>query len=211
MGVVTRRTLLSAGIAACPGACAAQSSASKNPRAIRVRVNVLLDQGVNEAKGLSESQRARFLELQTVAAGEYSTSGILFDVTYTPGAFVRTQSDTQIPERFLKLDAINLFVTASLGAIDRERTGGLSIGPRPRYGTTPADPFYKTFVGLREAKLTTLPHEYAHHLMLDTAKSATLHGNVWSDLRNDYYLWRQRQGVAIPEFRGCVGAPWAVR
>lgn len=212
MSVVTRRSILTASIASCGVAWAGSAADGNGASSLRIRVNVLLDQAANDAQGLNERQRGRFTELQNVSAREYSTSGITFDLMYTPGAFVRTQGYSEIPDRFLRLDAINLFVTESLAYdVDRERTGGVSIGPRPRFGTTPADPFFKTFLGMREAKLTTLPHEYAHHLMLDTAKSPTAHGNLWADLRNDYYLWRQRRGVAIPEFRGCLGAPWAVR
>ena len=52
-------------------------------------------------------------------------------------------------------------------------------------------------------------HEYAHHFTLDTAGKSTVKGNFWADLRNDYWLWRQRRGTAIAEFRACAGAEWA--
>ena len=83
------------------------------------------------------------------------------------------------------------------------------MGPHPRVGKLPADPFYKTFLGLQQAHETTLAHEYAHHFTLDTRRNPTAAKNLWADLRNDYWLWRQRHGVAIPEFRACGGLEWA--
>jgi hypothetical protein len=32
--------------------------------------------------------------------------------------------------------------------------------------------------------------------------------NSWADLRNDYWLWRQRHGVPVPQFRACAGSEW---
>ena len=69
--------------------------------------------------------------------------------------------------------------------------------------------FYKTYLGLREAGPNTLLHEYAHHFCLDTKTSRDAVGNFWADMRNDYWLWRQRHGAIIPEFRACAGAEWA--
>jgi hypothetical protein len=70
--------------------------------------------------------------------------------------------------------AINLFVTDTLGYdIDRDRTGGCSMGPRPPSRRSGGDPFYKTFLGLRDARDTTLAHEYAHHFTLDTRRNPT--------------------------------------
>jgi hypothetical protein len=105
---------------------------------------------------------------------------------------------------------INLFVTVTLGYdIDRDRTGGVSMGPRPASRQAGAYPFYTTYYGLRDAGENTLEHEYAHHFTLDTRHRPGAAGNFWADVRNDYWLWRQRQGAAIPEFRACAGAPWA--
>jgi hypothetical protein len=105
---------------------------------------------------------------------------------------------------------INVFVTDSLGYdIDRDRTGGCSMGPRPRGPRFGGDPFFKIFLGLREAGESTLAHEYAHHFSLDTQRRPTSAGNFWADLRNDYWLWRQRHGVPILEFRACANSEWA--
>jgi hypothetical protein len=101
-------------------------------------------------------------------------------------------------------------VTDALGYdIDRDRTGGCSMGPRPPNRRSGGDPFYKTFLGLRDAHTTTLPHEYAHHFTLDTQRRPTAAGNLWADLRNDYWLWLQRRGMRIMEFRACANAEWA--
>jgi len=103
-------------------------------------------------------------------------------------------------------------VTLSLGYdIDRDRTGGSSSGPRPRGPRTAPQPYYTTFLGLLYADNTTLVHEFAHHFTLDTSRRPTGGANLWADLRNDYWLWRQRHGAPIAEFRACVGAPWVRR
>jgi len=128
-----------------------------------------------------------FRSYQERAAQEFAISGISFDLHYTDGAYMREQGFAEIPDKFLAGGTINLFVTESLGYdIDHDRTGGGSIGPRPRRPGIAPDPFYKTFVGLKDAHATTLPHEYAHHFVLDTQQSGTIAGNFWADLRNDY-------------------------
>ncbi len=176
-----------------------------------VRVRVMLDQGVHGAKGLDASEVARFSTYQDKAERDFAISGIAFELECTEGAFLRKQGYSEIPSRFMDARAINLFVTDSLGYdVDRERTGGCSTGPT-RAGTRfAADPFYKTFLGLSQAGEMTLEHEYAHHFTLDTSKRPTATGNVWADLRNDYWLWRQRRGARIPEFRVCTKAVWAM-
>lgn len=177
---------------------------------IVVSVNVMLDRGAHSGKGLQPNEVDLFRSYQDRAAKEYAVSGIGFDLRYTEGAYLRTQGYSEIPDKFLVRGTINLFVTDALGYdIDRDRTGGCSMGPRPRRPGVPPDPFYKSFVGLKDARGTTLPHEYAHHLTLDTRRNPTVTGNVWADLRNDYWLWRQRHGAAIEEFRRCVGSEWA--
>lgn len=164
---------------------------------IHVRLNVMFDAARTIA-------REKFWSWQTEAAREFAVSAIKFQVMVTEGAFLRTQGYSVIPDQFLRRGTVNVFVTNVLGYdIDRDRTGGTCIGPRARRAGVAADPFYKVFLGLDHATARTLPHEYAHHLTLDTAENPTLPGNFWTDLRNDYWLWRQRNGVAVPEFRRC--------
>lgn len=179
-------------------------------RLLTVRVNVMFDQAANSNKGLEPAEIALFRSYQAHAASEFAISGIRFDVHYTEGAYLRDGGFADIPERFLSRGMINLFVTQSLRYdIDRNRTGGTSMGPRAHVAGIAADPFYKSFLGLKEAHATTLPHEYAHHFVLDTQRSSTVAGNFWADIRNDYWLWRQRHGVAIPEFQLCLNSDWA--
>ena len=175
-----------------------------------ISVNLLLDHGAHSGKGLRPEEIAVFQSYQEKARQEFAISGILFEVSMTEGAYLRQQGYSEIPEKFLALKAINLFVTESLGYdIDRERTGGCSIGPRPRRANFSPDPFYKIFLGLKDASDKVLPHEYAHHFTLDTRRQPTVMRNSWADLRNDYWLWRQRHGVPIPQFRACAGSEWA--
>jgi hypothetical protein len=182
---------------------------------IVIVVNALLDQGAHSRTGLSESEMAAFGRYQERARREYAISGILFDVRIVEGAYLRTQGYSEIPDKFLARRAINLFVTETLGYdIDRDRSGGCSIGPRtrgphPRGPRSSADPFYKIFLGLRDASETTLRHEYAHHFTLDTLRNPTISGNVWADVRNEYWLWRQSRGIPILQFRACARAEWA--
>ncbi len=169
-------------------------------RPLVVRVQLLLDQGAHSGKGLTPEETALFFRYQDKAAAEYAVSGIQFQLAAVEGAFLRRQGYSQIPDKFLARNRLNLFVTESLGYdIDRDRTGGCSIGP----------PYVKTFLGLREAGEGTLLHEYAHHLTGDTKRNPTAAGNLWSDLRNDYWLRRQRAGVPIAGFRQCRDAEFA--
>ena len=179
------------------------------PRIV-IDVNALMDQGARSGRGLSPAERSQFQQLQGLADREFAISGIRFNVRVVEGAFLRTQGYSEVPDRFLSRGVINLFVTETLAYdIDRDRTGGCSTGPLPRRPGSPPDPFYKTFLGLREAHETTLLHEYAHHFSLDTRRSPTGTANFWSDLRNDYWLWRQRHGVPILQFRACANSEWA--
>jgi hypothetical protein len=179
-------------------------------RPLIISVQAMFDQGAHNGKGLAEAERSKFRNYQERARREYATSGIHFDVRVLEGAYLRQQGHSEIPDKFLARGAINLFVTDTLGYdIDRDRTGGCSMGPRPPSRWSGGDPFYKTFLGLRDARGTTLPHEYAHHFTLDTQKRPTAAGNLWADLRNDYWLWLQRQGVSISEFRACANSEWA--
>lgn len=177
---------------------------------IVISVHAMFDRGAHSGKGLGDRELSVFKSYQDEASREYSTSGILFDLRVVEGAYLKSQGYSEIPEKFLARESINLLVTDTLGYdIDRDRTGGCSIGPRPRGPRVAADPFYKTFLGLREATERTLVHEYAHHFTLDTTRNPTVAGNLWADLRNDYWLWRQRHGVPILQFRACANARWA--
>jgi hypothetical protein len=188
----------------------ALGGAGGRSRPIVISVNAMFDRGAYSGKGLGKSERSAFQYHQDKASREYATSDIHFDVRIVEGAYLRTQGYSEIPAKFLTPKVINLFVTDTLGYdIDRDRTGGCSMGPRPRGPRVAPDPFYKTFLGLREARGTTLAHEYAHHFTLDTRKRPTAAGNFWADLRNDYWLWLQRRGIPIQAFRACADSEWA--
>jgi hypothetical protein len=202
---VARRDFVLAGLA---GGFFSRKSAPLKP--IVISVNLLLDHGAHSGEGLSEGEVDLFKRYQENARREYATSGIFFDVKETPGAYLRQQGYSEIPDKFLVPKTINVFVTTSLGYdIDRDRTGGCSTGPRPRRPGFAPDPFYKVFLGLWDAGEKVLPHEYAHHFTLDTLRQSTVLRNSWADLRNDYWLWRQRHGVPIPQFRACATSEWA--
>ena len=175
-----------------------------------ISVHVLFDQAAHSGKGLGEAERSKFHAFQNKAAREYANSGIEFELDYLEGAFSRKQGYSEIPDQFIAPGKINIFVTGTLGYdSDRSRTGGSSIGPRPSGPGLKGNRFYITFLGLNEASESTLAHEYAHHFALDTRNSRSISGNFWTDLRNDYWLWRQRHGVPISGFRSCSNAEWA--
>ena len=177
---------------------------------IVIRVHLMFDQDAHSGKGLTESERAKFFAHQEKARRDFLTSGIVFSVTAIEGAYLRKQGRSLIPDHFLARGKINLFVTDALGYdIDRDRTGGCSMGPGPRRPGFAPNPFYQTFIGLDNALETTLTHEYAHHFTLDTKQDTWLLGNFWVDLRNDYWLWRQRHGASIAGFRACMNSEWA--
>ncbi len=189
------------------GAVAASTSALPS---LVISVHVMFDQGARSGLGLGEKERSRFQTFQEKAVREYATSGIQFELDYLEGAYSRKQGYSEIPDKFLALGKINIFVTDTLGYdSDRSRTGGSSIGPRPSQPGLKGNRFYITFLGLNEASESTLCHEYAHHFALDTRNSRSISGNFWTDLRNDYWLWRQRRGVPIPSFRACSDSEWA--
>jgi len=189
---------------------AASAGVGQSRRPLIVRVQVLFDAGAHLARGLTEREISQFYDWQQEARREYVHSGILFDLHARYGAYMRQQGYSAIPDQFLSPVMINVFVTPSLGYdIDKDRTGGCSIGPRAPDRHSGGNPFYITFLGLSDARVTTLPHEYAHHFTLDTRHNTGVAGNFWADLRNDYWLWRQRHGEPIPEFRACAGSPWA--
>ena len=176
---------------------------------IVVKVNVMYDQGAHGGKGLTPAEVALFRSNQQRTSLEYAASGIQFDLLWTEGAYLRQQGHSVVPEKFLIMDRINLFVTETLSYdVDRHRTGGSSIGPQPQSGIYPADPYFKTFLGLREASAKTLAHEYAHHFTLDTSRNVAGAANLWADLRNDYWLWRQRSSAPINAFRACAKSIW---
>ncbi len=203
-GSISRR-----GFVVC-GSGAGAVLASADEGIIVVSVRTLLDQGARSGKGLSDEALAIFNRYQEKARREFAVSGIRFDVHFVNGAYLRQQGYSEIPSKFLARNSINLFITERLGYdIDTDRTGGASMGPRPPAPGFGGDPYYKTFVGLKEASDSTLAHEYAHHFTLDTQQNPTTAGNFWADLRNDYWLWRQRRGVRISEFRVCAHAEWA--
>lgn len=173
-------------------------------------VQVMFDRGAHGGRGLDRREIAKFQSWQEKARREFAVSGIAFELHPLEGAYVRQQGYSEIPDRFFTPKMINLFVTDALGYdVDKDRTGGVSSGPRPPSRRSGGTPFYVTMLGLRDARDTTLPHEYAHHFTLDTRHSTGAAGNFWADLRNDYWLWRQRHGIPIPEFRACANAPWA--
>jgi hypothetical protein len=188
----------------------AAGASSAHLRPILVSVQVLFDHGAHFGRGLGPREISKFNAYQEKARREYATSGIHFAVHVGEGAYLRQQGYSEIPEKFLLASMINVFVTDTLGYdIDRDRTGGCSIGPRPPSRQTGGNPFYKTFLGLTDARDTTLAHEYAHHFTLDTRHNTSATANFWADLRNNYWLWRQRHGAPIMAFRACADSPWA--
>jgi len=205
-----RREFLLFGMA---GAGALALNGGQDSRPIVISVHAMFDKGAHSGKGLRDSEIARFKAWQERARREYSTSGIHFDVRMVEGAYVRQQGYSEVPEipdKFLARGTINLFVTDTLVYdIDRDRTGGCSVGPHPRRGRFGGDPFYETFLGLSDADEATLAHEYAHHFTLDTRRKSTWLSNSWADFRNNYWLWRQRHGTPIMAFRACANSEWA--
>ena len=129
--------------------------APKNPEPLRpivISVQAMFDKGAHSGKGLGEGELSKFRNYQEKARREYATSGIRFDIRVLEGGYLRQQGYSEIPPKFLAPGTINLFVTDTLGYdIDRDRTGGCSIGPRPPSRRSGGDPFYKTFLGLRDA------------------------------------------------------------
>src|SRR5579871_1623944 len=112
-------------------------------RPITVTVQVMYDRGAHAGAGLTEGERRRFRSLQDRARHEFAASGIRFDVRELEGAYLRRQGYSEIPSGFLARGAINLFVTEALGYnIDRDRTGGCSMGPVPPSRRSGGDPFY---------------------------------------------------------------------
>lgn len=177
---------------------------------ILVRLSILYDAAAHNNTGLSGVERQRFEQLLKRARAEYAVSSLLLRENYVEGAFLRTQGYSEIPERFLTPATINIFVSSSLAYdVDRNRTGGASIGPHGRAPQTSENRFYKTFIGLREASDGTLAHELAHHFTLDTRRNPTPAANLFADLKIDWWLWRQRHGNPIPEFRACANLEWA--
>jgi hypothetical protein len=192
------------------GVGAAFANGAVPPKPIVVSVNVMFDLSAHNGHGLAEREIALFNAYQERARREYAVSGIHFEIQLTENAYLRQQGYSEIPDKFLKPQSINLLVTDSLGYdIDRDRTGGCSSGPHPRKAKSPPDPFYKTFLGLKDANADTLPHEYAHHFCLDTRRTRTWTSNFWADVRNNYWLARQRRGAPIPAFRACATSEWA--
>ncbi|MBV9769449.1 MAG: hypothetical protein JOZ32_07750 [Bryobacterales bacterium] len=204
---IRRREFLFSAIA---GANAIVLNAGEALRPIVISVHAMLDRGAHSGKGLRDSEIALFKICQEKARREYAVSGIHFDVRTVEGAYIRQQGFSEIPDKFLARGTINLFVTDTLGYdIDRDRTGGCSVGPHPRRGRFAGDPFYETFLGLSDANEGTLAHEYAHHFTLDTKRKSTWLSNSWADFRNNYWLWLQRRGVPIMAFRACANSEWA--
>ncbi len=205
--VLRRREFLLLGI---PGTAAIALNGGERLPPIVVSVSVMFDRGAHSGKGLRANEIARFQVCQERARREYATSGIHFDLRTVEGAYVRQQGISEIPDKFLTHGVINLFVTDTLGYdIDRDRTGGCSVGPHPRRGRFAGDPYYETFLGLSDADEGTLAHEYAHHFTLDTRRKSTWLSNLWADFRNNYWLWRQRHGAPIMAFRACANSEWA--
>ena len=204
---VTRRSLIALTVAG-GGVANLHSAARLQPLVIAVQV--MFDRGAHSGSGLTAGEISLFRRYQENAARDFTASGIRYELHELEGAYLRQQGYSEIPDKFLVRNMINLFVTASLGYdIDRDRTGGCSIGPRKANRRSGAYPFYETYIGLKDARETTLEHEYAHQFTLDTLHRPTAAGNFWADMRNDWWLWRQRHGAAIPEFRACVNQPWA--
>lgn len=195
MQILSRRSLLLAAV--------------DRRRPLVISVRVLFDRGAHDGRGLTEAERHQFYRFQETARREFAHSGLRFDLEFVE-AYLRTQSYSEIPDQFLAVGRINVFVSDTLRLdVDSQRSGGSSAGPRKSLPGVAGSRCYLTFLGLREASTTTLVHEYAHHFTRDTAGKASTHGNYWADLRNDYWLWRQRRGTWIEEFRAGAGLPWA--
>jgi hypothetical protein len=205
---VTRREFVA--LSAVGGSLFFTRNSPPHMRRIVISVNLMFDRGAHSGRGLGQGEVSLFNGYQAKAAREYATSGIFFDIRVSEGAYMRQQGFTEIPDQFLAPGMINLFVTETLGYdVDRDRTGGVSMGPQARTRAFARSPGYKIFFGLKDARDTTLPHEYAHHFTLDTQRDASMKSNLWADLRNDYWLWRQRHGVPISEFHACAHSEWA--
>ncbi len=106
--------------------------ASERLPPLTIRVHVMFDQGAHANRGLNETERLKFRRHQEAAQREFAASGIRFEVDTLEGVYLRTQGYSEMPDQFLALGKINLFVTDTLRYdVDRDRTGGASIGPFP--------------------------------------------------------------------------------
>src|ERR1700686_4108120 len=137
MDAIRRRDFMAFGVA---GARVVPLRSTESLRPIVISVNVMLDRGAHSGKGLGDSEISLFRAHQERARREYATSGIRFEIHVAEGAYLRQQGYSEIPDKFLAVKMINLLVTDTLSYdIDKDRTGGCSIGPRPRKGRFPGD------------------------------------------------------------------------
>src|SRR5579884_540893 len=102
-----RREFLAAGVAGL-----LRGASRENLKPVIVNVQVLFDRGAHSGSGLREDEIAIFRRYQDRARTEYAVSGIVFDLKVREGAYLRTQGYSEIPDRFLSRNAINLFGTA---------------------------------------------------------------------------------------------------
>ena len=124
-------------------------SDSDRLRPIVISVHAMLDRGAHSGRGLVENELAAFKSYQEKARREFAISGIQFNIRVVEGAYLRQQGYSEIPDKFLAPKMINLFVTDSLGYdIDRDRTGGCSMGPRPPGPKSGGDAILQDFPGL---------------------------------------------------------------
>jgi RHS repeat-associated protein len=81
---------------------------------IRVEVNVIYDQTVNNGTGLTTDRKKQFEQGQIAKAQkDYGTSNIKLDVTYTSGSYSVDQNTGQTQLAGLKSDALNLMVSTA--------------------------------------------------------------------------------------------------
>ena len=160
---------------ACGGAAGGLAAGRRVEPAgfVIVTVQAMFDQGAHSGKGLGEAERSKFQAYQEKARRSMPPAESSSRYTRSK-ALICGSKDTrksfEIPGAGAR---INLFVTDTLGYdIDRDRTGGCSMGPRPPSRRSGGDPFYKSFLGLRDAHDTTLPHELRASLHLGYAAPA---------------------------------------
>jgi RHS repeat-associated protein len=81
---------------------------------IKVKVNVIYDQTVDNGRGLTADQKKQFEQGQIAKAQkDFGTSNIKLDVTYTAGSYTVDQNTGQMQLAGLKADSLNLMVSSA--------------------------------------------------------------------------------------------------
>jgi len=154
---------------------------------VTVPENVIFDSDANGGQGLTCEQVCKFKDLETKMEQFYAQIGIQFKTTYSEGAIVYDTGGRIVDIPDAKRGSLNVFVFGGSLPVILNGAWGAGTGAAGIMGLQGQN-FAFSFIGLQDADVHTLEHEFAHHFVGNTLGKTGFFKNLFMDTYIDDFV-----------------------